>query len=218
MQLKLGTDASNYGIGTVISHIMPNGSECPIAFASRTLSKSKQNYAQIEKEALSIIFGVNKFHEYLYGRKLLLVTDHKPLLSLLGPKSGIPTLAAARMQRWALILAVYQYDIEYRATAKHANADCMSRLPLKNDNQLSTHNEVKQVNQLQFDSLPINVEQIRKATRHDPLLARILEYTMFEWPIEPTEAEEPYFHKRFEITTEDGCLLWGMRVIIPNEF
>ena len=218
LPLKLDTDASNYGIGAVISHIMPNGSERPIAFASRTLSKSERNYAQIEKEALSIIFGVKKFHEYLYGRKFLLVTDHKPLLSLLGPKSGIPTLAAARMQRWALILAAYQYDIEYRATAKHANADCMSRLPLKNDNHLSTHDEVKQVNQLQFDSLPINVEQIRKATRHDPLLARILEYTMSEWPIEPTEAEKLYFHKRFEITTEDGCLLWGMRVIIPKQF
>ncbi len=218
LPLKLDTDASNYGIGAVISYIMPNGSERPIAFASRTLSKSKRNYAQIEKEALSIIFGVKKFHEYLYGRKFLLVTDHKPLLNLLGPKSGIPTLAAARMHRWASILAAYQYDIEYGATAKHANADCMSRLPLKNDDHLSTHDEVKQVNQLQFDSLPINVEQIRKATRHDPLLARILEYTMSEWPIEPTEAEKPYFHKRFEITTEDGCLLWGMRVIIPKQF
>ena len=94
---------------------MPNDEERPIAFASRTLSKSERNYAQIEKEALSIIFGVKKFHEYLYGRKFVLVTEHKPLLSLLGPKSGIPILAAARMQRWD--------DIEYRSTAKHANAD-----------------------------------------------------------------------------------------------
>ena len=148
----------------------------------------------------------------------MLVTDHKPLLSLLGPKSGIPTLAAARMQKWALLLAAYQYDIEYRSTTKHANADCMSRLLLKGDNRLNTHNEVKQVNQLQFDSLPMNAQQIHTATRNDPLLARILRYTMSNWPTEPTEAEKPYFHKRFEITAEDDCLLWGIRVIIPTQF
>ena len=79
-----------------------------------------------------------------------------------------------------------------------------------------THDEVKQVNQLQFDSLPVNAQQIRTATRHDPLLAHVLQYTMSNWPTEPTEAEKPYFHKRFEITAEDDCLLWGIRVIIPN--
>ena len=62
---------------------------------------------QIEREALSIIFGIKKFHQYLCGRKFLLVTDNKPLTTLLGPKSAIPTLAAARLQRWALLLVAY---------------------------------------------------------------------------------------------------------------
>lgn len=90
---------------------MENGEEKPIAFASRTLSKVESKYAQIEKEALSIIFGVKKFHKYLYGRRFTLITDHKPLLAILGLKSAIPTLAALRMQRWALISMAYNYEI-----------------------------------------------------------------------------------------------------------
>ena len=51
-----------HGVGAVISHSMPNGTERPIAFASRTLHKSKKNYAQFEKEPLAIVYGVKKFH------------------------------------------------------------------------------------------------------------------------------------------------------------
>ena len=81
LPLKLDTDASNYGISAVISHIMPNDEERPIAFVSRTFSKSERNYAQIEKEALSVIFGVKKFHEYLYGRKLICLSDRPQALT-----------------------------------------------------------------------------------------------------------------------------------------
>ena len=149
--------------------MLPSGEERPIAYASRTLSKSERNYSQIEKEALSIIFGVKKFHQYLYGRKFLLVTDHKPLTTVLGPKSGIPTLAAARLQRWALLLAAYQYDIEYRSTEKHANADCLSRLPIQCGKSNEGIDEAKLINLLQIESLPMDVDHVRKAIRNDPM-------------------------------------------------
>ena len=126
--LRLACDASPYGVVAVISHVMKNGEEKPIAPASRTLTASERNYSEIEEEALSIVFGVKKFHSYLYRRRFTLLIVQQLLVTILGPKTGVPPLAAARMQRWSLILAAYQYEIEYRKPAEHANGDALSRL------------------------------------------------------------------------------------------
>ena len=69
LPLKLDCDASVYGVGAVLSRVFPNGVETPIAYASRTLTQAEKGYAQLEKEALSLIYGVKKFHQFLYGRR-----------------------------------------------------------------------------------------------------------------------------------------------------
>ena len=112
----------------MLPHVFPNGEEKPIAFVSRTLTASEKNYAQIEKEALALVFGVHRFHQYLYGRKFTLLTDHRPLTTILGPKKGMPAIAAARLQRWAVQLAAYTYDIEFKSTHDRGNANALSCL------------------------------------------------------------------------------------------
>ena len=93
-----------HGIGAVLSHITPDGVEKPITFASRTLSKAERNYSQIEKEGLSLIFGVKKFNQYLFGREFTLITVHKPLTTIFGSHKDIPPITAARLQPTGMLM------------------------------------------------------------------------------------------------------------------
>ena len=107
LPLSLACDASPVGIGAVLFHTFPGGKEKPVAYALRKLTAAEQNYAQIQKEALGIVFGVQKFRQYLLGCRFQLVTDHKPLVAIFHPNKGIPEMAASRLQFWAIILSSY---------------------------------------------------------------------------------------------------------------
>ncbi len=217
LPIRLAGDASAYGVGAVISHVMSDGSERPIAFASRTLLPSERNYAQIEKEALSLIFGINKFHTYLYGRHFTLVTDHKPLTTILGPNKGIPSMTAARLQRWAVRLSAYSYTIEFRPTQQHSNADGLSRLPLNVVCASDSAPDPSCFNVKQIESLPVTSTDLAKATRTDPILSQVYASTLNGWPSEVNDELQPFRTRREELTVEAGCVLWGTRVIIPSK-
>ena len=197
---------------------MPDGSDRPIAFASRTLSKAEKNYSQIEKEGLACVFGVKRFHTLLYGHKFTLITDHQPLLSLFSEAKTIPIQAAARIQRWALTLAAYEYVIQCKPTARHSNADALSRLPLPSGAQ-DTKTPVPPETVLLIEHLQsslMTATHIKKETAKDPLLSRILQFVQTNWPSSCSNEEaKPYWQRRIEISVQDECLLWGNRVIVP---
>ena len=112
-ELVLSCDASPYGVGAILSHVMPGGIEQPTAYASRTLSIAECNYSHLDKETLVIIFGVKKFHQYCYGHPFKIRSDHKPLMGILAEDKQIPAMTAARLQRWPLILAGYDHTLVY---------------------------------------------------------------------------------------------------------
>ena len=119
------------------------------------------------------------------------------------------------MQRWALFLSAFQYDIVYRPTAQHSNADCLSRLPVQSELGTECDQEVQLLHSMQIDILPINVDQMRTATRYDPILTQVLKFMFEGWPSQVSPELQPFFNHRDQLTTMDRCLLWGMRVIVP---
>ena len=118
------TDASEVGIGAVLTQTDENGHEHPIAFASRKLKPREQKYAVIEKECLAIVWALGFFHSYLYGQHFVSETDHQPLKWLQQMKNK-----NQRLIRWALSLQPFKFDIRHRAGAQHNNADGLSRGP-----------------------------------------------------------------------------------------
>ncbi|KAK0424201.1 hypothetical protein QR680_008545 [Steinernema hermaphroditum] len=219
----LATDASDYGLGAVIFHRYADKSKKVIAYASRALTKPERNYAQIDKEALGIVFGVEKFNQYLYGRRFLLLTDHKPLVSLFGPKANLPVIAARRLHRWALKLMQYTYDIEYRETSKFGNADGLSRLP--NPEALPSTEEVRMADTV-WDlreetqaKVPIPRAALAETIDKDPTLSRIRDYVLEGFPEKVRDPLlKPFARVAADLTVHRGCIWKDERVFIPEKY
>ena len=139
------------------------------------MTKAEQNYGQIEKEALALVFAVMKFHRYLHGRRFTLLTDHKPLLSIFGSKTGVSAHSANRLQRWELSLLSYDFRIEYRKTNHFGQPNALSRLiasKVPEPEDVIIAKIEKDIQALRSDvirQLPVTQTDIRKMTESDEL-------------------------------------------------
>lgn len=218
--LFLTCDASARGIGGVLTQLCEeNGGDArerPVVYVSRALTSAEINYSQIEREALAIVFSLEKLHQYLYGRRFTLRTDHKPLVTIFGPKHGIPTMTASRLQRWAIKLTAYAYDIEF-VRSKDNGADGLSRLPARALRKQRTCVPEQTFLHFAQNAMLLDYQEIKKQTNHDPLLGRVLYYLRNEWPMDDVIITlKPYYNRRKELYEELGCVMWGHRVVVPD--
>jgi transposase InsO family protein len=215
-ELVLTCDASPVGLGAVLE-IKVNGVLKPVSFVSRSLTTCERNYSQIEREALSIVFALKKYRQYLLGRHFILRTDHRPLTVLFGENNGIPQMVSSRIKRWALVLSAYSYSIEYIPTKENGCADFLSRKPLPiTDYKIMADNLVLNIDSEILLDIPIKATTVCKETRRDKILCRVMDYTQNGWPDIIDNDFKPYYSRRTELSVEQGCLLWGNRIIIPE--
>lgn len=225
-KLILTVDASPNGLGAILSQVGNDGVERPISYASRSLSKAELGYSQIQKEATAIIFGVRKYHQYLYGRSspFTLRTDHKPLVSIFNQNKSIPEVSANRLQRYAIYLSSYNFIIEYINSSSNA-ADYLSRsvndtkqvLP-NNHQEIATIDRATYVHFVYNNNLDrfLTLSDITAATLSDSELRPVCEYVQTGWPTHKTDKNLKYYYMcRNELAIEKSCLVRGYKLVIP---
>ena len=114
------------------------------------------------------------------------------------------------------MLSAYQYDIQFRSIDEHSNADGFSRLPMPVPEPVQDVAPASVFNMTQIACLPVDADYLQKATREDPLLSQVLTYTQNGWASTVDPELKPYSTKHTELTVEAGCLLWGIRVVVPK--
>lgn len=207
---KISTDASSNGLGAVLLQEYKEGWK-PVSYGARGMTESECRYAQIEKECLGIVFGCQKFHQYIFGLpNIILETDHKPLIPL--SKKALSDMTP-RLQRLMLKLQRYSFTLIWTPGKHLYLADALSRSNAATSTKLSTtvnaHVNMVMGALASKDSLH---ERIRKATVTDDVLQAVIRCVMEGWRGGQCMA---YVNFRDELSVVDGLLLKGMRLVIP---
>ena len=199
-------DASQRGLGACL---VQEGK--PIAFASKSLTDTETRYANIERELLAIVFACQRFNTYVLGRQFTVESDHKPL-EMIHQKS----LASAppRLQHMLLQLQRYDLTIKYRPGKDMLLADALSRCPARGSEEIKLD--------MRVDYVAFNkawIAKLKEATREDPITGTVYQLTQQGWPHQRRHTPRmarAYWDFRDELSTDDGLLLKGPRIVIPS--
>ena len=205
----LQTDASKKGFGAVILQ-----EEQPIYYALRALTSAEKNYQNLEREAQAAVWGMEKFHYFLYGRKFILQTDQKPLVSIFR-KHMIDV--SPRIQR--ITIRAWQYDFvpQHIPGRIYVIADSLSRVTPLEFQDSNAEKDILAVNFLQYSSIEERErDEVLQETSKDKELQSLKHYISTGWPTKRSQIPvflHPYWNYRDELTVESGILMKNSKVL-----
>lgn len=211
--MKISADASSFGLGAMLLQ-KQNTVWRPVAFASRAMSETECSYAQIEKEALATTWAFEKFSDYVLGKKIVVETDHKPLVPLLSNKrlESLPP----RILRFRLRLSRYDYAIEHVPGKLLYTADTLSRSPVSSAelSELRLQEEAELFAADAVANLPASTQRIdtyKSSQQEDPICSKILKYCQQGWPTkyEVSSEMKPYWVVRNAFTVKQGLKMYN---------
>ncbi|XP_048236731.1 uncharacterized protein K02A2.6-like [Haliotis rufescens] len=211
--LTLQVDASKYGLGAAL---LQDGK--PVTYASKSLTTTEVNYAQIEKEMFAILFGCKRFHQYVYGRHVKVESDHKPLISIMKKPLAV---APARLQRMMLQLQKYDLTVEHRPGKEIVVADTLSRKSVPDTYPHLSEGMDAHVHMI-VSNVPVSekrMEDIRRATEADPQFSLLQQTIIDGWPehrkLCPGTILE-FWNFRDQLAFMDGIIFKGQKIVIPK--
>ena len=210
LETELITDASNFGIGGVLLQTDTNDNQRPISYISKSLTDTEKRYGITEKEALAVVWCIERYHYYLYGKSFKLTVDHKPLQFIFKPQARL----SSRISRWQLKLQAYDFEINYVKGEKNI-ADFLSRKPMKSEP--SKNDQTREyVNFTIKHSTPIslNIHEIREASKNDSTIQSISQALKTgKWD----DAKE-YKAIKDELCESENIILRENRILLPKAF
>ena len=210
--ITLEVDASMKGLSAALVQ-----EEKPVAFASKTLTKTQANYSNIEIEMLALVHGVERFHAYLYGRSFTITTDHKPLEMICSkPIASAPP----RVQRMLVNIQGYDYSVKCRPGKEMVVSDTLSLLP--NPTNTAEVELDMRVDEVSFNLINFsqkNQQTLRDETRKCPMLSALSKVIFQGWPEKMRNLPRglrSFWSYRDELGIEDGVIFKGKQVLIPE--
>lgn len=212
-ELTLQVDASQFGLGATL---MQNGR--PVAYASKSLTPSEIQYAQIEKEVFAILFGCKRFHQFIYGRHVLVESDHKPIMFIARKSLHV---APVRIQRMLLQLQQYDLEIQYRAGKEIPVADTLSRKFLPDTFEELSDGVNVHVHTI-MSAIPVSdrkLDEIKAFTESESQFEVLADTIHNGWPDDRKDCPPvilDYWNFRDELSVINHVIMKGSRIVIPK--
>ena len=212
--VELHCDASSEGLGVCL---IQDGR--PVAYGSRSLTVIEKRYATIEKELLGVLYGLERFNQYVYGKHVAVFTDHKPLVPLhKRPIHSTP----ARIQRMLLRTQMYNYSLVYKPGKTHLIPDTLSRASVSNPNDSQLERECETNMDFVINSIECGDDvkaQLKSESAKDKCLSKIFEYCNTNWPKYKHDCDFnvlPYWNIRNDLSIFDDMIIYNNRIVIPK--